>query len=174
MPLRSDWSDELCPIRRSLDVLGDPWVLLIIRDVLHGRGRFDALKESLAISDAVLSRRLQAMVEAGLLTRVEYHDGRRVRHGYAGTDAAADLLPILQQLAIWGERHTPMPPGGAHMSMVHNRCGNETTRGEVCSACGAVLTPEDMTWVKPWKNARDRLVPSGTGPGERPVEPHQV
>ena len=58
MPLRSDWSEEFCPIRRSLDVLGDPWVLLIVRDVLHGRGRFDELRRNLGISEAVLSRRL--------------------------------------------------------------------------------------------------------------------
>lgn len=162
MPLRSDWSTEFCPIRRSLDVLGDPWVLLIIRDVLHGRGRFDALRDNLQISDPVLSRRLAAMVEAGLLVRVDYQDGARTRQGYAATDAAADLLPVLQQLAVWGERHTPMPEGGAHMALIHEACGKETTDGGVCSACGERLRPEQMTWVKPWKNARDRLQPAGT------------
>ncbi|MEE2057104.1 winged helix-turn-helix transcriptional regulator [Rhodococcus artemisiae] len=161
MPLRSDWSDALCPIRRSLDVLGDPWVLLIIRDVLHGRGRFDALRESLGISDAVLSRRLRAMVEADLLVRVDYPDGSRTRQGYAATEAAAELLPVLQQLAVWGERHTAMPAGGAHMALIHDTCGNETTQGGSCSACGEVLLPERMIWVKPWKKARDRLVPAG-------------
>ncbi|MCW3493447.1 winged helix-turn-helix transcriptional regulator [Microbacterium sp. SSM24] len=161
MPLRSDWSNEFCPIRRSLDVLGDPWVLLIVRDVLHGRGRFDALRENLGIADAVLSRRLSAMVDAGLLTRVDYRDGGRVRQGYAATDAAAELLPILQQLAVWGERHTNTPPGGGHMAMIHEACGHETTQGEICSACGQALAAADMTWVKPWKNARDRLQPAG-------------
>ncbi|GAA1959145.1 winged helix-turn-helix transcriptional regulator [Agromyces allii] len=162
MPLRSDWSTEQCPVRRSLDVLGDPWVLLIIRDVLHGRGRFDALRDNLRISEAVLSRRLSAMVEADLLVRVEYRDGNRLRQGYAATEAAAELLPVLQQLAIWGERHTPVPEGGGHMAMVHEACGMETVQGETCSACGEVLRPEQMTWVKPWKNARDRLQPAGT------------
>lgn len=162
MPLRSDWSDEFCPIKRSLDVLGDPWVLLIIRDVLHGRGRFDQVRDNLRISEAVLSRRLHAMVEAGLLTRVEYHDGRRIRHGYAATEAATELLPILQQLAIWGERHTNMPKGGAHMTMIHETCGNETTQGQVCSSCGELLIVEQMTWVKPWKDARDKLQPAGS------------
>lgn len=162
MPLRSDWSSEFCPVRRSLDVLGDPWVLLIIRDVLHGRGRFDTLRDNLQISEPVLSRRLAAMVEAGLLTRVDYQDGARTRQGYAATTAAAELLPVLQQLAVWGERHTPMPEGGAHMAMIHESCGEETTDGGVCSACGERLTPEQMTWVKPWKNARDRLQPAGT------------
>lgn len=161
MPLRSDWSEALCPIRRSLNVLGDPWVLLVVRDVLHGRGRFDQLRDSLQISEPVLSRRLRAMVDAGLLVRVDYADGGRTRQGYAATEAAAELLPVLQQLALWGERHTVTPPDGGHMAMVHAPCGAETTRGEVCTGCGAVLTPQEMVWVKPWKGARDRLVPAG-------------
>lgn len=163
MPLRSDWSEELCPVRRSLHVLGDPWVLLIIRDVLHGYGRFESLRDNLGISEAVLSRRLHAMVDAGLLERatVVSSDGGRTRRGYAATEAAAELLPILQQLAIWGERHTPMPAGGAHMAMMHTLCGNETTQGQICSACGAVLRPEEMIWHKPWRDRHDALVPPG-------------
>ena len=161
MALRSDWSEEFCPIRRSLDVLGDPWVLLIVRDVLHGRGRFDQLRESLGISEAVLSRRLRAMVEAGLLQRVDYADGSRTRQAYAAPQAGAELLPVLQQLAVWGERHTVMPAGGGHMAMIHEACGSETDQGQVCSSCGQILVAEEMTWVKPWKNARDSLVPAG-------------
>lgn len=161
MPLRSDWSTEPCPIRRSLNVLGDPWVMLIIRDVLHGRGRFDALRDSLGVSEAVLSRRLRDMVDAGLLVRATYSTSGRTRQGYVATEAACELLPVLQQLAVWGERHTAMPAGGGHMAMIHEQCGNETTEGQICSVCGDVLTTEQMTWVKPWRNARDRLVPAG-------------
>lgn len=161
MPLRSDWSDAVCPIRRSLDVLGDGWVLLIVRDVLQGHGRFDELKENLGIADAVLSRRLRVMVEAGLLVRVDYEQGGRTRQGYAATEAAAELLPILQQLSVWGERHTVTPPGGGHMALIHETCGQETTQGGVCSACGEVLVPEQMTWVKPWEDRRASLVPAG-------------
>lgn len=170
MPLRSDWSEDLCPIRRSLDVLGDGWVLLIIRDVLHGRGRFDSLRDNLGISEAVLSRRLHAMVDAGLLSRVDYESDGRTRQGYAATEAAAELLPVLQQLAVWGERHTRLPAGGAHMALVHEGCGNETTQGQVCSACGAVLVAEEMTWVKPWRGRRDRLVAAGTLQQPTPTE----
>ncbi|MFX4272531.1 winged helix-turn-helix transcriptional regulator [Propionibacteriaceae bacterium Y1685] len=169
MPLRSDWSEDLCPIRRSLDVLGDPWVLVIVRDVLQGRGKFDSLRASLGISEAVLARRLRSMVDAGLLERVDYPDGGRTRQGYAATRAAAELLPILQQLAIWGERHTVLPAGGDHMALIHETCGSETTQGETCSACGELLVPEAMTWVKPWKGARDGLVAAGvlTMPSDR-------
>ena len=162
MPLRSDWSEEFCPIRRSLDVLGDPWVLLIVRDVLHGHGRFDELRRNLGISEAVLSRRLQSMVEADLLETTDYRDGGRVRRGYVATEAASELLPILQQLAVWGERHTAMPTGGEHMAMIHDACGQETTRGESCSFCGERLVPEEMTWVKPWKGTSDHLQGAGT------------
>ena len=151
-----------CPVKRSLDVLGDPWVPLIARDVLHGKGRFDQLRENLGISEAVLSRRLSGMLEAGLLTKVDYADGARIRQGYAATEAAADLLPILQQLSLWAEKHTALPEGGSHMSLVHEACGHETTQGEVCSACGETLVSEQMTWVKPWKDTRERLQPAGT------------
>ncbi len=161
MPLRSDWSEELCPIRRSLDILGDPWVLLVVRDVLQGSTRFDQLREGLGISEPVLARRLRAMVEAGLLVRTDYADGARIRQGYAATEAAADLLPILQQLAVWGERHTALPEGGGHMAMIHEACGAETTQGQVCSGCGELLRPEEMTWVKTWKGVRTPLVPAG-------------
>lgn len=161
MPLRSDWSEEFCPIRRSLDVLGDPWVLVIVRDVLHGRGRFDQLRDNLRISEAVLSRRLQAMVDADLLVRVDYDDRGRTRQGYAATSAAAELLPVLQQLALWGERHTRMPRGGGHMGLIHDACGAETVQGEVCSACGERLVVTDMSWDKAWKGTRDKLQAPG-------------
>ncbi|WP_344337368.1 helix-turn-helix domain-containing protein [Brevibacterium salitolerans] len=161
MPLRSDWSEALCPVQRALEVVGDPWVLLIVRNVLHGNGRFEALRASLGISEAVLSRRLHGMVEAGLLTRAEYSIGNRTRWGYAATEAAAELLPILQQLALWGEKHTPLPAAGAHMAMVHETCGSETRQGQICSTCGEAMASEEMIWVKPWKGSRDHLV----GPG---------
>lgn len=153
MPLRSDWSEELCPVRRSLDVLGDPWVLLIVRDVLHGNGRFQGLHDHLGISEAVLSRRLRTMVEAGLLQVVD--------RTYVATEAGADLLPVLQQLALWAQKHTRTPPGGAEMVLRHETCGQQTTRAETCSACGEPLRPEDMAWVKPWLGLTHRLRAAG-------------
>ncbi|KRB73303.1 HxlR family transcriptional regulator [Nocardioides sp. Root190] len=161
MPLRSDWSTELCPVRRSLDVLGDPWVLLIVRDVLHGNGRFDGLRDNLGISEAVLARRLRAMVESGLLETVDYVRDGRTRQRYVATEASADLLPMLNHLAIWAEKHTDTPDGGGHMTLVHETCGEETTRAESCSACGEPLRPEAMTWVKPWLGEAHRLRAAG-------------
>lgn len=163
MALRSDWSGELCPIRRSLDVLGDPWVLLIVRDVLHGPRRFDTLRENLGISEAVLSRRLASMIEAGLLERVEQpSESGAVLRGYGATEAAVELLPALQHLAAWAERHTPLPEGGAHMALIHLGCGGETESAEQCTACGARVSAEELVWDRPWREVSPPFAPSGT------------
>ncbi|MET0448358.1 MAG: helix-turn-helix domain-containing protein [Aeromicrobium sp.] len=158
MALRSDWSEELCPVRRGLDVLGDPWIMLIMREVLHGRGRFEEIRDSIGISDAVLSRRLRLLVEEGLLRRAEYRGDRRTHHEYVATEAGADLLPVLHAVSMWAEKHTAMPAGGSHMAVVHEVCGRETTSADTCSECGEPLRAEDVSWDKPWKSTRERLV----------------
>jgi DNA-binding HxlR family transcriptional regulator len=158
MPLRSDWSEELCPMRRGLDVLGDPWIMLIMRDVLHGRNRFEEIRDSIGISDAVLSRRLRLLVDEGLLRKVEYRADRRTHHEYLATEAGADLLPIMHAVSIWAEKHTPMPAGGTHMALIHETCGAETTSADTCTSCGEPLRADDVSWDKPWKSTRERLV----------------
>lgn len=158
MPLRSDWSQELCPMRRGLDVLGDPWIMLIMRDVLHGRGRFEQIRDSIGISDAVLSRRLRLLVDEGMLTKVDYRGDRRMHSEYVPTEAGADLLPIMHAVSIWAEKHTPMPPGGAHMAVIHEPCGGETTSADTCTSCGDRLRAAEVSWDKPWKSTRDRLL----------------
>ena len=95
MPLRSDWSEELCPVRRGLDVLGDPWIMLIMREVLHGRTRFEQIRDSIGISDAVLSRRLRLLVDEALLRKVDYQGERRTHSGRKAQYARAlvEALP---------------------------------------------------------------------------------
>lgn len=158
MPLRSDWSEELCPMRRGLDVLGDPWIMLIMREVLHGRNRFEEIRDSIGISDPVLSRRLRLLVDEELLRKVEYQADRRMHHEYVATEAGADLLPIMHAVSIWAEKHTPMPEGGTHMAVIHETCGAETMSADTCTSCGDLLRADDVSWDKPWKSTRERLV----------------
>ena len=155
MPLRSDWSGQDCPIARSLDVLGDPWVMLVIRQALTGVARFDELRDELGVADNVLSRRLRDMVAAGLLDRHPYEGGR---HEYRLTEAGRDLLPVINALVLWGERHRPMP--GRTMELVHPGCGAVSTSAERCSACGAELRPGDAAWRKSWRD-HDTPIPAG-------------
>jgi DNA-binding HxlR family transcriptional regulator len=151
MPLRSDWSGSSCPIARSLDVVGDPWTVLILRDALAGSRRYEQFRSSLKVADNVLSRRLQSMVEAGLLRRVPYRAEHRTHHEYQLTEAGADLLPVLHALALWGEKHTTAPHQAAHLEIVHRPCGQASGTADVCSHCGRPLPPAEVSWRRPWR-----------------------
>src|ERR1700712_5139205 len=122
MPLRSDWSHDRCPIARSLDVIGDPWILLIIRQALSGVRRFEQFRADLGIADNVLSRRLQSLVDAGLMQRSAYRDGR-TRQEYVLTEAGAALLPTINTLVLWGEKYRPHTHPDVSMQIVHANCG---------------------------------------------------
>jgi DNA-binding HxlR family transcriptional regulator len=99
---RHTFADSVCPIARSLDVVGEWWTFLILRNVvLGGPARFDGLQRSLGISPNVLSSRLSRLVNEGILARQPY-SGRR--HEYVATDKGRELLPVLVSLAAWGQR----------------------------------------------------------------------
>jgi DNA-binding HxlR family transcriptional regulator len=151
MPLRSDWSAARCPIARSLDVVGDPWVLLILRDALLGSRRYEQFRANLGIADNVLSRRLAAMVDAGLLRQVPYRAEHRTHQEYHITEAGSDLLPVVHALAQWGNKHRAAPDG-ASLGIVHRPCGKPSSTPDVCSHCGRIMRPEDVDWHRPWRS----------------------
>ncbi len=170
MPLRSSWANERCPIARSLEVLGDPWVVLILRQAFSGARRFEQFRDQTGAADSVVSRRLSMLVEAGLLRRSPYSDGRRTRHEYVLTDAGADTLPVLHALAQWGERRRPHPDPGVRMGVVHRDCGAETATAEICSNCGKRLTAGSTSWRKSWQSPLD-LALTGASDGADPDHP---
>jgi len=147
VPLRSDWSEATCPIARSLDVVGDPWVVLVLREALTGSTRFEQFRGALGVADNVLSRRLAGMVEAGLLVRAPYDAGNRTREEYLLTDAGTDLFPVLHALAQWGERHRPA--GTGRMDVVHEGCGQVTGSADTCTSCGSPLSAATVSWRRP-------------------------
>jgi DNA-binding HxlR family transcriptional regulator len=179
MPLRSDWSAESCPVARSLDVLGDPWLVLILRDAMTGARRYEQFRAGLGIADNVLARRLRTMVDAGLLRRVPYRAQHRTHDEYRLTEAGADLLPVLNALALWGEKHTPAPTPDSHLTIVHTTCGRPTTRSDSCSHCGAELAASDVAWLRPWLGGqptalavRTDRTPSGEPDDRAPGDHH--
>ena len=149
-PFRSDWSGARCPIARSLDIVGDPWLLLILRDALCGTRRFDDFRRSLGIADNVLSKRLSAMVEAGLLVREPYRDGGRERFEYRLTEAGADLLPVLHALVLWGEKYTAGPTE-ERLEILHRTCGEHSRSADRCDHCGEELSAGNVAWTRPWR-----------------------
>jgi DNA-binding HxlR family transcriptional regulator/peroxiredoxin len=101
---RTDLSDESCAIAQALDVVGDWWTLLVVRDVAGGLHRFDALQRETGISRKVLTHRLALLVEHGVLERRPYSD-HPPRHEYHLTGKGRGLLPVLVALQDWGTQH---------------------------------------------------------------------
>jgi DNA-binding HxlR family transcriptional regulator len=119
---RKSFETMTCPIARGLERVGEGWSMLIMRDVLHGLTRFDQLQENLGIPPNTLARRLDALVEAGLLERRRYSD-RPPRDEYLPTPSGRDLQPVLIALLAWGNRHCA--PEGRSVILVNRATGAE-------------------------------------------------
>ena len=126
-----------CSVARTLDIIGEWWTLLILRDVFYGVRRFEALRSHLGISRKVLTSRLERLTDEEILKKSLYqtHPGR---YEYRLTKKGLDLLPVLLAIMNWGDKwtsETGMPP----VIFVHKDCGKETTPKQVCSHCGGDL-----------------------------------
>lgn len=96
--------DDPCPIARSLSIAGDGWNLLILRDAHAGMTRFDQFRKNLGIAPTMLTKRLTALTEEGLLVKKRYSDNPP-RDEYLLTQAGMDFLPVLFIIGAWGEKH---------------------------------------------------------------------
>src|SRR5579864_7905770 len=103
---RKSFGDMRCPIARSLERVGEWWSMLILRDAFRGLTRFDEFRESLGVAPNMLTRRLNALVAAGLLVRRRYSD-HPPRHEYVLTARGRDFRTVLLALLAWGNRHFP-------------------------------------------------------------------
>jgi DNA-binding HxlR family transcriptional regulator len=101
---RKSFEKMQCPVARSLEHVGEWWSILILRDAMHGMTRFDEFQKSLEIAPNILTRRLSALVEAGLLERRQYCE-RPPRYEYVLTERGRDFRPVLISLQIWGNKH---------------------------------------------------------------------
>jgi DNA-binding HxlR family transcriptional regulator len=132
-----------CSLAQSLEVMGDWWSPLILRDLYLGLDRFDQLVTDLGISRNLLTDRLATMTEAGLIVRTPYQDNP-VRYRYGLTEAGSELIPILIALTAWGDRWAT-PPAGQPIRFTHTTCGKPTTATVCCSECGDPLTTHNTT-----------------------------
>jgi DNA-binding HxlR family transcriptional regulator len=134
------YSDENCPVAFGLEVVGERWTLLILRDAFLGIRRFDDLQARLAMSRNVLARRLADLVEAGLLRREPYQQAP-VRYDYLPTEKALELWPTLVGLAQWGGTHAA--PDGAPREFTHAACGTVVRAAVRCPHCDIDVDPAD-------------------------------
>ena len=119
--------------------MGERWTLLILRDLFFGVRRFSDLQRHLDIPRAVLSARIAALVEGGLVERRPYRPGR---DELLLTERGEELWPSVHALMQWGERHHS--PGGARRVFVHVACGTELSPAGHCAACGRVPGPAEL------------------------------
>jgi DNA-binding HxlR family transcriptional regulator len=153
--LGSRYDNQTCSIAGALDVVGERWSLLIVRNVMLGLRRFDEIQANLGIARNVLQTRLQTLLEEGVLERHPYQE-HPLRYEYLLTEKGLDLWPTMVALMKWGDRHAPTP-AGPPVLLEHKDCGGSVDEHRVCELCGAHLSVRDVR-AKP-------------GPGATPDHP---
>lgn len=140
-----------CSVARTLDVVGEWWTLLIVRNIMLGQRRFEAIQADLGIARNILSDRLNTLVAHGVVERVKYHDHPE-RFEYHLTEKGRDLYPVIAALMAWGDKW--QAPDGPPLLLSHT-CEGHGHAQTVCSACGE---PLDIGSVR-----------AKAGPGFRPA-----
>jgi len=138
---RKSFATMDCSVAQCLEIVGEWWSMLIVRDALLGVTRFDQFQRRLGIARNILQQRLTKLVDAGILDRVPYSE-HPPRFDYRLTDKGRDLWPVVNAMRQWGDRHAA--PDGPPLRLVHKGCGAETEAVLVCGACGAPVGPRDM------------------------------
>jgi DNA-binding HxlR family transcriptional regulator len=152
--LPRDYSGQNCSIARTLEVLGDRWTLLIVRDSMFAPRRFDDYLHRLEIARNVLADRLGRLTDEGILERVPYQE-RPLRHEYRITEKGRDLLPVLVAMIDWGDRYHA--PAGPPREVVHSDCGGHVGQHLTCAECHSTVTADDV-FTRPGPGAREPSV----------------
>src|SRR3954454_2337080 len=132
-----------CSIARAMEVLGERWTFLILRECFYGVRRFSDMHRNLGIARNILSTRLQSLVAAGVLERVPYQQ-EPPRYEYRLTEAGRDLYPSIVTLRRGADPHLPGELGPP-VVLRHNVCGHEADPVLVCSQCREELRPHEVT-----------------------------
>lgn len=133
---RTSFEDMHCSVAQTLELVGEWWTLLIVRDLLLGVTRFEVLQERLGISRNILADRLRTLEATGIVDRQPYQE-RPARYDYRLTDKGRDLWTVVNAVREWGDRWAA--PDGPPMEMIHRRCGRPTSAVLSCSECGEPL-----------------------------------
>src|SRR4051794_15389027 len=148
---RTSFEDMNCSVALCLEIVGEWWSLLIVRDAFLGVRRFDDFQARLGISRNILNQRLKGLVDNGVLERVPYQDNPP-RSEYRLTDKGRDLWHVITAMRQWGDRWAAT--GGPPVRMRHSGCGHVVDAVTVCSHCGEPLHPRAVT-VEPGPGAAD-------------------
>jgi len=148
---RTSFEGMPCSVAQCLEIVGEWWSMLVVRDAFLGITRFEDFRKRLGISRNILSERLDHLVDKGVLERVPYQE-HPVRYDYRLTDKGRDLWPVLNAMRQFGDRW--QAPEGAPVEIVHTTCGHVAEATQTCSQCREPIGYRSV-----------RAVP---GPGARP------
>jgi DNA-binding HxlR family transcriptional regulator len=140
---RTEFASWPCSIARAVDLVGDGWTLLLVREAGLGVRRFEHFQKRLGIGRNILAQRLTHLVDHGLFAKVQYQQ-RPPRFEYRLTDKGAELWPVLAALMAWGDRWAG-DGRGKPVQLHHRPCGHDMDAAIVCSACGEALQLRDVT-----------------------------
>ena len=148
------YGDTQCPVARTLERVGDWWTILILRDAFHGRTRFDEFQKSLEIAPNILSKRLAALVEDGLMERRRYSE-HPPREEYVLTERGRDFRSVMLAMLAWGNRH--YAPEGRSVILIDTDTGLEVNPVLVDPETGRLATdPRYRTIAGPAADERTR------------------
>jgi DNA-binding HxlR family transcriptional regulator len=138
--LNKEYAGQNCSIAGTLELIGERWTLLILRDAFHRVRRFEDFQRRLGIARNVLSNRLQTLVDAGIMERRLYQD-HPARYEYRLTEKGIDLWPVLMALVHWGDKY--LAENGPPVVIEHRDCGGLVDDHLMCERCGKPLTARD-------------------------------
>ncbi len=139
--LRRDYEGQDCSIARALEVIGERWTLLILRDVFLGVRRFEDFQADLGVARNVLSARLGRLVDEGIIEKRRYQE-HPTRYEYRLTEKGIDLWPVLISLVKWGDKYAAQD--GPPRIIEHRDCGGQVNDHLNCDRCGQPLTARDV------------------------------
>jgi DNA-binding HxlR family transcriptional regulator len=139
---RTSFAKWPCSIARTVDLVGDGWTPVVLREAFYGTTRFDDFERVLGISRNVLTQRLASLVEAGLLEREAYQQNPP-RYDYVLTEKGREFFPVLAAMMAWGDRWLA-PSDGPPVLFRHTSCGHDTQAEVVCAHCREPLELDDV------------------------------
>ena len=131
-----------CPVARTLSIVGDPWTLLILRELFLRSHRFEEFQGYTGMAPYLLTTRLKRLVKDGIIERHAYQQRPR-RYEYRLTDKGLDLYPVVVAMSQWGNRWMS-DASGPPLKLTHGHCGAHSTPVLHCSECGEAVGPRDM------------------------------
>ncbi len=143
--LNRDYPTQYCSMASTLEIIGERWTILIVRDIFLGIRRFDDLQRDLGVARNILQSPLERLVEHGIVVKRPYQE-RPVRYEYRLTTKGADLWPVLVALLHWGDRYA-IRASGRSSSSTANAAGELDDRRR-CTACGADVSVTEAIAVR--------------------------